>query len=215
MDTLDPLHFQDRLHAGQELAKALEAYRGRPVVVYALPRGGVVLGRIVAEALGAPMDLLIPRKIGHPFNPEYAVAAVTETGETVVEKTEVADIDETWFAQEVVRQREEARRRRETYLGVHARVDVAGKTAIIVDDGIATGLTMKAAIRELQARHPSAIFVAVPVAPLEAVRELEQMVDRVVALEAPEVFLGAIGSYYDSFDQVTDEEVIALLSQHL
>jgi predicted phosphoribosyltransferase len=207
------MRFRDRNHAAEELTKALAEYRDRPLVVYALPRGGVVLGKIIAADLRAPLDLLIPRKIGYPSNPEYAIAAVTETGDVVENKEEVAHIDAAWFNQEVEHQRQEARRRRERYLADRPPPDARGKTAIIVDDGIATGLTMKAAITDLKNRKPASIVIAVPVAPQETVHELEKMVDRVVALEQSLFFLGAIGAYYDTFEQVSDEEVIALLSQ--
>lgn len=182
------------------------------MVVYALPRGGVVLGKIIADALHSFFDLLIPRKIGAPENEEYAIAAVTETGEVVKSEDEVATIDPAWFARAVETQRQEAKRRRERYLTLRPRVDIDGKTAIIVDDGIATGLTMKAAIAEIKSRNPSAIIVVVPVAPYDTVRDLERLVDRVIVLEKPLLFMGSIGAYYDSFDQVSDEEVIKLMS---
>lgn len=203
--------FRDRQQAGEALARALEDFRGAPVVVYALPRGGVVLGKIVADTLEASLDLLIPRKIGAPGNEEYAIAAVTETGD-VVKGAQADRFDATWFAQAVEEQRQEARRRRERYLAGRPSVEVEGKTAIIVDDGMATGLTMKAAVAEVKARKPTAIVVAVPVAPRETIEELEHLVDRVVVLERPPIFMGSIGSYYDPFDQVTDDEVVAMLS---
>lgn len=208
------MRFKNRQQAAEELAKALNMYRGNSVVVYALPRGGAILGRIVAEYLRAPFDLLIARKIGHPSIQEYAIAAVTEFGDVVENKEEVAAIDPAWFKQEVANQRDEARRRRETYLQGRERADVAGKTAIIVDDGIATGLTMKAAIADVRRLKPARIIIAVPVAPRDTVEELEKLVDGVIALESPLLFLGAIGAYYDAFDQVSDEEVVKLVSEN-
>lgn len=206
------MRFRNRQQAGNELAKSLDEYRGQPVVVFALPRGGVVLGKIIAGWLQAPLDLLIPRKIGAPKNEEYAIASVTETGDVVKSEAEVADLDPAWFAQAVETQREEAKRRRELYLSYRPRVEVDRKIAIVVDDGIATGLTMKAAIADLKMRKPSKIIVAVPVAPRDTVLGLEQLVNHVVVLEKPLLFMGSIGAYYDSFDQLTDEEVIELMS---
>jgi predicted phosphoribosyltransferase len=202
------MKFRDRQQVAEELARMLIEFQNKPIVVYALPRGGVVLGQIIANYLHAPLDLLIPRKICHPSMPEYAIASVTEFGEVVENKKEVASVDHVWYKQEVEQQRQEAGRRREKYLQGRTPVDVAGKVALIVDDGIATGLTMKAAIADVKRRDPAQIILAVPVAPSDTVEELEKLVDRVVVLEKPLIFLGAIGAYYDSFDQVNDEEVI-------
>lgn len=207
------MRFRDRQQAGEELAKALSKYRGKPVVVYALPRGGVVLGRVVAASLDAPFDLLIPRKIGAHGNEEYAIAAVTETGDVVKNEAEVVQVDPTWFAKVVQTQRQEAKRRRERYLSGRPRAKIKGKVAIIVDDGLATGLTMKAALVEVKVRQPQSIVVAVPVASPEAVQALEPLIDQLVVLENPSLFLGSVGSHYDSFDQVTDVEVMKLLSE--
>jgi len=205
------MSFANRQQAGKALTDAVSDYQDKPVVVYALPRGGVVLGKIVASSLHAPLDLLIPRKIGAPGNEEYAIASVTETGD-VVKSPEATSVDPSWFAQAVVAQRVEAKRRRERYLSGRAQPDVTGKTAIIVDDGIATGLTMKAAIEDVKTHQPQSIVIAVPVAPQDTVKELEGLVDHVVVLETPLLFLGSIGAYYDSFEQVSDEEVVDLMS---
>ncbi|MBI5794397.1 phosphoribosyl transferase [Candidatus Uhrbacteria bacterium] len=208
------MRFHDRTQAAKELAKVLRKYRGEEVVVYALPRGGVILGQIVATYLHAPLDLLVPRKIGHPSMPEFAIAAVTELGEVVQNKEEVARVDPAWFAQAVEQERKEAKRRREVYLQGRARADVAGKTAIIVDDGIATGLTVRAAIADVRRSKPARVILAVPVAPRDTVQALEGLVDQVIVLEMPQFFQGSIGAYYDSFDQVSDEEVVHLLSKN-
>jgi len=204
--------FTDRIEAGKKLAEVLRAYKRSDVVVYALPRGGVVLGVEVARMLGAPLDLLIPRKIGHPSSSEYAIAAVAEDGDIVANEEEVSRVDQVWFKKEVAHQRAEAKRRREKYLAGRPTSAVEGKTAIIVDDGIATGLTMKAAIMELKHRKPKKIVVAIPVIPADTFTVLSALVDEVVALDKPEQFLGAIGNYYKSFPQVEDEEVIALMA---
>jgi putative phosphoribosyl transferase len=205
------MRFKDRTDAGKKLAQALNKFSGRQGVVYALPRGGVVLGVEIAQALRMPLDLIIPRKIGHPVSPEYAIGAVVENGEKVCNEMEVARIDPEWFRREVERERQEARRRRELYLGGMKPAPVEGKTAIIVDDGIATGLTMEVAIRDVKRRRPAHIVVAVPMAPRETVDKLMREVTEVVVLDDSPYYLGAVGAYYDHFLQVTDDEVIALM----
>ena len=205
--------FADRVEAGKKLADALKQYKGGETVVYALPRGGVVLGIEVAKELGALLDLLIPRKIGHPSNEEYAIAAVTETGDAAKNEDEVRNVDPAWFVRVIEEQRTEAKRRREKYLAGRPTVAVENKTAIIVDDGMATGLTLKAAILELKLRHPKKIVIAVPVAPKDTVDDIKKTVDEVVALDAPEFFLGSIGAYYKVFAQVSDEEVVEMMGK--
>jgi len=207
------MRFVNRKEAGQLLAAALQRYKGSDVVVYALPRGGVVLGAEVAKALHAPLDLVVARKIGHPMNPEYAVCAVSESGYLECNPEERAAMDPAWLERAIAAGREEAQRRRKRYLDDRQPISATGKTAILVDDGIATGLTMFAAIDEIKAQHPKQIIVAVPVIPPETNQRLEQMVDAVVALEVPALFLGAVGAYYEVFTQVSDEEVIRQLQQ--
>ena len=206
------MRFRDRAEAGRQLAAALAAYQGDEGVVYPLPRGGVVLGVEIAKALGMRLDLIIPRKIGHPYNEEYAICAVTENGEPVCNEFELARVDRAWFERQVQDARREARRRRELYIGGREPLDVRDKTAILVDDGIATGLTMRAAILDARSRGPAALVVAVPVAPADTAELLRQEVDDVVTLDTPEVYLGAVGAYYADFPQLSDAEVIALLS---
>jgi len=206
------MHFKNRIEAGQLLAEALKPYADKPGIVYPLPRGGVPLGIEVARALSMELDLIIPRKIGHPYSPEYAIAAVGETGEPVINETEVSRVDAQWFEQEVARQRKESRRRRRAYLDDREPLPVEGKIAILIDDGIATGLTMKAAIQDARSRHPAKLVVAIPVVPAETARALREMVDDLVALDIAEHYLGAVGSYYDDFGQVSDQEVIEMLS---
>jgi putative phosphoribosyl transferase len=205
------MRFKDRSEAGRKLAAMLEKYRDQPGIVYPLPRGGVVLGVEIARALGMPVDLVIPRKIGHPYNPEYAIGAVTETGEIVCNEWEVSRVDRRWFEREVDRERKEARRRRQSYLGGREPLAAAGKTAILVDDGIATGLTMQAAIRDIKQRDPAHVVVAIPVAPKDTVDLIAQQVDEVVGLEITEYYRGAVGAYYDDFPQLTDDKVLKLL----
>ncbi|MFN2381815.1 MAG: phosphoribosyltransferase [Guyparkeria sp.] len=206
------MRFVDRGEAGRLLARELERFRGQPGVVYALPRGGVPLGVEVARHLDMPLDVLIPRKIGHPMQPEYAICAVPERGERVCNPREEATIDPNWLADAESRERVEASRRRALY-GRADAPSVAGKLAIIVDDGIATGLTMRAAIRDADARDPARVVVAIPVVPASTATVLQTEADELVALEIADHYLGAVGAYYDSFPQVSDHEVIAMLEK--
>lgn len=204
--------FKDRKEAGQKLAKELaKKYKGSDIVVYALPRGGVVLGYEIAKVLEAPLDLVITRKIGHPFQPEYAVCAVGESGGLVCSEFEKPNLDQKWLDDQVKKEREEAKRRREIYMkGKKLPVD-KDTIAIIVDDGVATGLTMEAAIEEIKIQNPKQIVVAVPVIPHETAEKFKRKVDELIALDIPKMYLGAVGAYYSNFTQVEDEEVIKLL----
>jgi predicted phosphoribosyltransferase len=204
--------FRDRVDAGKKLAIALASYKADRPVVYALPRGGVVLGTEIARSLEAPLDLIIVRKVGHPFSPEYAIAAVAEDGHTVLNQLEVDTVDKEWFEENVEIERREARRRRERYTRGRDPIAADDRVAIIVDDGLATGLTMFAAIQEIRHSSPRKIVVAVPVAPPQTVQELKRVADDVVVLYVTANF-GAIGSFYSRFDQVSDEEVIELLHE--
>lgn len=208
------MRFQDRQEAGKILADTLEKYRGQSCIVYALPRGGVVVAREVASSLNAPLDLIIPRKVGHPTSPEYAVCAVGESGYLLCHDV-AKNLDQEWLAQAVEREKQEARRRREVYLGQNSPVSPHNKTAIIVDDGIATGLTMKVAIHDIKSQQPKKIVIAVPVAPSDTIEQLRNQVDEVICLSSvPAGYFGAVGAYYENFDQVSDQEVIALLHSH-
>ena len=203
--------FVDRTDAGKKLARALVAYKGRDAVVYALPRGGVVLGVEVARFLEAPLDLIVVRKIGHPFQPEYAIGAVAEDGYVLRTRDEIGAVDEGWFNRATASQLKEAQRRRRVFLQGRGPVEVKDKTAIIVDDGLATGLTMLAAIYEIRKRHPRTIVVAVPVAAADTATNLRSEVDDLVVLYVPEGWFGAISVFYQRFEQVSDDEVVALM----
>lgn len=207
------MNFKDRVEAGNLLAQALKAYQGQEVVVYALPRGGVVTAFQVAKALKAPLDVLLAHKIGHPFQPEYAIAAISEGGYVVENVNEVASVDGEWYEKEKLFQMNEIRRRRALYLKGRESVKAQGKIAIIVDDGVATGLTMQATIKELRHQNPKKIVVAVPVSPKNTALFLKNLVDDFVGIEVPEdhLFRGAIGAYYREFPQVEDSEVISIL----
>ena len=207
------MRFADRTDAGKQLAEALKRFRGQDAVVYALPRGGVVLGVEVAAALQLRLDLIIPRKIGHPLSPEYAICAVSEDGSRICNERETAHVDPDWLERETITQIDEARRRRQMYLAGKPPIPVEGKTAIIVDDGVATGLTMLAALRDVRKRKPARLVVAVPVTPAETAERLRRESDELVALDIPLDYLGAVGAYYDRFDQVTDAEVVSLMKE--
>lgn len=205
--------FKDRAQAGRKLAGQLGKFRHKDCVVFALPRGGLITAFEVAKKLGAQLDLLIPRKIGHPQNPEYALAAVSEEGDLVVSsKEQINTVDTKWFHQEVERQRQEALRRRKLYLKNSKIKSLKGKIAIVVDDGIATGLTIRAAIKELRRRQPKTVVVAVPVVSKTTAEQIKKEVDKFISLETPDEFY-AIGAFYDSFPQVSDDEVIEILAK--
>lgn len=211
------MYFRNRIDAGMLLAKALKKYKDKEVVVYALPRGGVVVAVEIARRLHAPLDLIITRKIGHPYQPEYAIAAIAENGHIVGEQKELRVLDQEWLQEEIQRQRKEAKRRREKYLQGREEIPVKGKVAILVDDGIATGLTMRAGIMELKHRHPKRIVIAVPIVPKATADIIKKEAQgELVALEIPsdDAFQGAVGAYYDEFFPVEDDEVISTLKSY-
>lgn len=208
--------FADRIQAGKRLAEALARYRGAEAVVLALPRGGVPVAAEVAERLGLPLDLLLVRKIGVPWQPELAMGAVIDGGDPVIVRNDdvlrLAGVTEGGFDRVCRKELAEIERRRARYLGVRKPLDVAGKVAIVIDDGIATGATVRAAIQGVRSRRPAKVVLAVPVAPPETVAALRHDADEVVCLEQPERF-GAISLYYARFPQVDDETVIAILAE--
>ncbi|KIA77196.1 putative phosphoribosyl transferase [Parachlamydia acanthamoebae] len=209
-------HFKDRHDAGRQLAELLEKYKDKDVIVYALPRGGVVIAEEIAKFLHASLDLIFAHKIGHPYQEEYAIAAISEHGLIVEASDELRFVDKKWFEKEKERQVLEMKRRRALYLKNIPKKSAKDKIAIIVDDGIATGLTMQAGIKELKSNQPKKIIAAVPVSPKSTAQLLASMVDEFVAIEIPPdgQFLGAVGAYYDEFYQVEDQEVIDILSQN-
>jgi putative phosphoribosyl transferase len=204
--------FHDRYDAGRQLAMSLSKFKGADAVVYTLPRGGVLVGYEVAKDLAVPLDVVIVRKIGHPLNDEYAICAITERGERICNEIGLTGVDPTWIANVSHIEQKEAERRRQVYKGDKASVSAKGKIAIIVDDGIATSLTMQAAIVTLKKQKPQKIIVAVPVAPQETLAKLRGQVDEVVVLVAKEPFRGSVGAYYAHFPEVFDTEVQTALS---
>ena len=211
------MSFRDRSDAGQRLAAALLKYRGQPVTILALPRGGVPVAAKVAEVLGAPLDLILVRKLGVPFQPELAMGAVVDGSTPVVVRNEdvisLTGISDEEFR--AVRDRElaEIERRRKTYLAGREPAPVAGRVAIVIDDGIATGATMRAALQATRMRKPRRLVLAVPVAPISTLQELGQDTDEIICLEDYADF-GAIGLYYADFRQTSESEVVALLARH-
>lgn len=204
--------FSDRYEAGRLLADKLGPYIGQETIIYALPRGGVVLGAVVAERFHTPLELLIARKIAHPSNPEYAICAVTENGDAICNEIETSIMDKRWLRKAIQDTRAEAKRRRLCYMPIPTHTLLQPKVAIIIDDGVATGLSIRVAINEVRKQNPEKIIIATPVIPAQTARKLEPYVDEIVALRKPREFLGAIGAYYTNFDSVKDEEVISLMN---
>lgn len=209
--------FRDRLDAARALAdRVAERHLPGPLVVLALPRGGVPLGEVLARRLGAPLDLLLVRKIGAPWQRELAVAAVVDGGEPVLVVdaglAEATGASRDYIATEKAVQWQEILRRRQRYLGGRAAMPVQGATVIVVDDGIATGTTMRAALQALRQRGAARIVLAVPVAPHDTVVALRQACDELICLAEPLPFR-AIGEHYADFHQLDDEEVVAALQR--
>jgi putative phosphoribosyl transferase len=213
----DAKPFADRAAAGRALATELSAREFMRPVLLALPRGGVAVAAQIAKALKAPLDVVLVRKIGVPYQPELALAAVVDGDppEVVVNEdvAQLADIPPDYLETQIEQQLAEIERRRAVYLRGRARESVQGRTLILVDDGIATGASIRAALKVLQGRSPSSLILAVPVAPSEAISELRADVDEIVCLRTPEPFY-AIGVHYVDFHQMSDAEVVALLAQH-
>jgi putative phosphoribosyl transferase len=215
-ETAMDLPIPTREDAGRQLASRLESHRGRDAVVLALPRGGVPVAAEIARALELPLDLLFVRKIGLPWQPELAYAAVVDGNPPeVVINEEVARIDPmsaTELASATQREVAEIERRRDLYMSGRAPMEVTGREVILVDDGLATGTTAKAALVALRRRAPSTLILAVPVAPEDTVMEMRSLVDVVVCLAMPEPF-HAIGIHYRDFHQLEDDEVLSILAE--
>ena len=209
--------FIDRTDAGRQLAKALARYKAQRPVVLALPRGGVPVAAEVATALDAPLDLILVRKIGVPSQPELAMGAVVDGRKPVIVRNEdvisLTGVSEQEFNATRDQQLAEIERRRKLYLGDRPHPQIVGRTVIVVDDGIATGATTRAALQATRMRKPSKLVLAVPVAPTETLKDLRGEADDIVCLEDYEDF-GAIGLFYSDFRQVSDTEVIGILARH-
>ncbi|OQA04299.1 MAG: putative phosphoribosyl transferase [bacterium ADurb.Bin400] len=207
------MRFQDRKDAGEQLAHKLDEYRGLDVVVFALPRGGVVVGYEIAQYLGAPLDLIIVRKVGHPQNPDYAICAVADDGHVLCNEREINSIDRHWLEHRLNNEKTEAMRWRQLYLNNRQHPAVEDKIVVLVDDGISTGLTFLLAVEELKHYQPKVIIAAVPIASEEVSDAIRSEADELVVLNIPFDYEGQIGAYYDEFYSVTDDEVVRLMQR--
>jgi putative phosphoribosyl transferase len=208
--------FRDRVDAGQQLANKLRQFADANAIVLALPRGGVPVGAEVARKLHLPLDVLVVRKLGAPGQPELAMGAIASGGAVVMNPEVRAYFADQPEVVDAITQREqqELQRRERVFRATHAPLDVKDKTAIVVDDGAATGATMRAALQALRMLGARQVIVALPVCSLEAERMLSQEADKIICLEVPRTFY-AVGQWYEQFDQTTDEEVRQLLSMPL
>lgn len=213
----DSMIFKDRADAGRQLAEKLINFQGRPdTIVLGLPRGGVVTAFEIAKKLSLPLDIIVPRKIGAPFDPELAVGAITEDGSLVLNHEildnlglRINDLQTT-----IDREKQEAARRLSLYRQGRQELKLKGKTVILVDDGVATGATMEAAIASVKSRGARAVIIAIPVAPPQAIDEFKKQVDDVISLLITDHFWG-ISSFYEHFAQTQDDQVIDLMKQSL
>jgi len=208
-------YFADREEAGKRLASAFVDFEGKNAIVLAIPRGGVVVGFEIADKLTLPLDVIIPRKIGALDNPELAIGAMTEDGTIILDEGLVSylGVSREYIRAESVRQKSEIERRLKVYRGNEPYPNLKGRDVIVVDDGIATGSTMKAALASVRNKGARTVIVAVPVGPPSTIDELNKLADRVICLYTPEYFQ-ALGQFYVDFNQTSDEEVIELLKQN-
>lgn|SRR5699024_6565516 len=205
------MFFRNRRDAGNQLAEKLTVNQPENTVVLALPRGGVPLAIEISKRHSIPFDVVHAKKIVHPLQREFAIGAIAEKGETIL-NTEV-DVEQTWIDQEVHRVREEIARRRDLYDTFLKQEPLKEKEIILVDDGIATGMTMFAAIEAIKNQQPNKITVAVPIIPEDTYNHLKTLVDDIIYIEVPEQFLGAVGAYYQQFPQISDEEIPTMIKQ--
>lgn len=202
--------FKNRTEAAKRLVEKLKQQEIANAVVLAVPRGGVPVGYEIARALHLPLDIFLSKKIGHPYNPEYAIGSVTLEG--AVLNGRAADIDLAYIKAQTEKIREQLRERYKKLRGDRPPLDVTGKTVILTDDGVATGNTLFAAIEDLRKKAPARIIVAVPVSPPETAQKLRSLADELICLITPDDFFG-VGQYYEDFGQVEDTEVLALMEK--
>jgi predicted phosphoribosyltransferase len=207
--------FENRKEAGKKLAAELEKFMDKNVIVLAIPRGGVIIGYEVASKLRAPLDVVVPRKLRAPNQPELAIGAITEDGNILLNEQIVnsLDVSNDYLMVESRRQKLEIERRLQVYKGEHKIPKLKGYGVIVVDDGIATGFTMKAALTSVRKRGAKFVILAVPVSSSSSLKLLEKTTDQIICLYTPKLFY-AIGQFYKDFDQISDEEVKELLKKN-
>ena len=210
----DVPRYRDRIEAGRRLASALEEYRGPDLLVLGIPRGGVPVAAEVAQALEAELDIVVARKLGAPGQPELAIGAVTENGGRWINEAYVRDlhVSEGYLREEIERKMTEAHEREAHMRAGRAAPRIEGRTVIVVDDGLATGATMRAALRSVRSSKPGRLVMAAPVGSAEACAEMQAEADEVVCLSQPEPFF-AVGLHYEHFEPTSEDEVRALLSE--
>ena len=208
--------FKNRLEAGQKLAEKLIKYKDQKnILVIGLPRGGLILAQEIAKKINSPLDIVVPRKIGAPNNPEFAIGAITEEGEPFLNE-DIIDyykISKEYIAQEIAQEKKEAQRRLKVYRGGKKAISYKDKIIILVDDGIATGSTMLAALAFLKKKKVKKIIVAVPVLAKDTIKIIKKEAEELIYLEAPLLFR-AIGAFYREFTQTTDQEVIEIMKNY-
>lgn len=204
------MYFENRKDAGQQLAKLIPDKYQKDTVVLTLPRGGIPLAVAVANKISAPLDIILSKKIGHPLHPEFAIGAIGENGEAIINKD--ISLDQNWLQSEIKNIEGHIKKRRNMYDKVLKNKNLNNKNIIIVDDGIATGMTILAAIEAVKEQNPAKIILAVPVIPSDSYLKLTKVVDEIVTIEKADHFLGSVGAYYQSFPQLSDQEVIEILS---
>jgi len=204
--------FKDREQAGRQLAEQLQKYKGKDTIILAIPRGGLVIGFALAKALGAPLDIIVTKKIGYPGDPEYAIGAVGPNKAVIVNEDAAKDVPKDYIDEQVKEISAAINEKYSKYKGKVEIPNLKDKIVILTDDGVATGSTIKVSIELIKQQQPKKIVVAIPVGPPETIHEIAQQVDEIICLEQPAEFF-AIGAFYDVFPQVEDEEAITYLKE--
>lgn len=199
------MYFEDRIDAGSQLTQKLTVHHPENTIVLALPRGGVPLGLKISVVHSLLFDVVLAKKVVHPLQPEFAIGAIAENGDPIINTN--IDVGQSWIDSDTERAKEEIQRRRKLYDQFLTKQSLNRKDIIIVDDGIATGMTMFAAIAAVKKQNPNQINVAVPIIPIDTYKEIKNLVDEVIYIEVPEQFRGAVGAYYQNFLQISDSEV--------
>ena len=209
--------FKNRIEAGKKIAQKLISYKNnKNILVLGLPRGGIILANEIAKKINSQLDIIVPRKIGSPYDPEFAIGAITEEGEAFLNKDIINNynISKEYIDKEIIKEKKEAKRRLKIYRGNKKLIDYKDKIIILVDDGIATGSTILAAIFSIKKFKPKKIIVAVPVLSRDIINIIKKEVDKLIYLEAP-FFFEAIGSFYEEFEQTSDKEVKGIMKNYI